>query len=469
MNRQRISFCIHSLMSVLTVVSNLLLLCLASQEGKGGFPLPSTSAARFVNALSGETGVEFAHQFVLAALELSASDISTDANKFCSPWSDKSQAMYDDFWFRVCRKARAASDAAVPTPVSSFDVVNDSAPIDAPPPESLNSQAAATLISALPLIQSSSSSSSFAGTSPFRVLIVFDEANILAETDSSFSDEKRPNTFVSVFRLLRRALWTLKGTLEQYAALPVFMDTASHLSKFSPPLVEDDSNRGPENSSSDRISVHPPFSVIGSRPDDFISEWSASAERAEQAGTSAGLPFVLASRAGSSGKSQATKSVEKAAAHVPVSVAAPHHYPLLRGRPLWRAHFESKIAILQSASRRALTPYEMQPVWVELVKFAIMKLRGGRESGPIQLSEFESNPGLSASIGGCLLNLDIQSGSHLAARLAKSHMVRDDVSLFVSASYVCFSQAGVLSYRLECCPSRLSLSAVYVGHAPHLL
>ncbi len=435
--------------------------------------MPSTSAARFVDDLRGDKGVDFAHQFLLAALELSASDTSTDANKFCAPWSDRSQAMYDDFWDRVYAQAKTAlkriadqKEAAPPAVVSGSEPidaksVNPKAAAAALSPAASTSQSSTSQSSSSQSSSSQSSSSSSASSSaaassesPFRVLIVFDEANVLAEKKSSWvREENQPSAFINLFRVLRRALWTLKGALGHYAALPIFMDTASHLSKFSPPLVEDDSNRGKDNSSSARISVYPPFSSIGSRPDDFVSDWSASAERADQHGISVDSTSTgSASRAVSSGNSNASKSVGNALARVPVpAVAEPHEYPLLRGRPLWRAHFESKIAILEASLKRAVAPFEIQAIWVDLVQFAIMKLRGGNEVLPICSSEFDSNPGVSASIGGCLLNLDIQPGSRLAARLAKSHMVRDDDTHFGTSAVTLW--ARVVSH-LFCSYSR---------------
>ena len=404
------------------------------QKGTNGFPLPSSSAEDFLSAFRFGTSADFARHFLRAALELSASDISSDTGKFCSAWSDNSQAMYDDFWCRVYQHALAALAVGGSESSASSAVVDGSKSTQSAS-GTLHSRAVAggvgfpaartPALSSTKPSSSASSSAAASGKSPFRVLIVFDEANILADTNTSIADAESPSGKMNAFRVLRRAIWALRATLDEHGALPIFMDTASQLSKFSPPLVKDDSDRGVANSSSDRISVLPPFSAIGSCPDEFA--FDSSAGRDEKRESRVRSTSVLASSATlPRTRSAAPLGTSAAGKRASVPLAAPHGYSLLRGRPLWRAHFESKIAIYQALSQQVLKDYEVQAVWVELVEFAILKLCGGRGTDAVLCAEDDADNKLSvaASVGGCLLNLDIQPGSRLAARLVKSHMVR---------------------------------------------
>lgn len=233
----------------------------------------------------------------------------------------------------------------------------------------------------------------------FRMLIVFDEASILADTFlDAVADQKTP--LLSGFRVLRRVFKPLKETLGRYSALPIFMDTASNIATFASPSSNNPSHRFQHESDKAEpiLDVFPPFSTIGSRPDDFVL--------AESGGIGPELPSSTAS-------SFKAESAPPAAA---LSPSNPFMRAMLRGRPLWRATFDAQHA------HDTLSLSECSQLSQMLI-FAIEKLQGGVSALTLGTKP-ELMYDVAATVGSCLLNLVIEPGSPLSHRLVRAHMVR---------------------------------------------
>lgn len=362
-------------------------------------------------------GESFGVQFIKTALEVALTQ------PLCAGlshgWIESSELnstalLYEDFWSRVLGTLKAAPLSRAEDSQSSSSVVSSSSAKLNNVVRGKSSSSRGAKSSADEFVDEKCSAVDSREASPYRTILVFDEAHVLINN----SPVNAPK--ISLFRVLRRSLWELKDVLERLNVLVVFMDTTSQVSTFTPPDEQDNSRRptaAVTNQNDFLLLIYPPFSAIGSRPNDFTRLVPEIASPILPTSSSLSKAGARGSTESSATASASCSSIQAAATRN----ASPSLTPMmLRGRPLWRAYFNALLAQHRLSGKHIETAASSS--MVALVDYAKTKLLGGR-------SQFSSSdPALmypfSASVGCCLLNLVVDPASQLSATLVHSHMVR---------------------------------------------